>query len=46
MTQVERYAPDIPVVLGLDWGHTNPIVPLPVGGRVVVDPATETVRFP
>lgn len=44
--QVERYAPEAPVVLGLDWGHTDPVAPLPVGGRVVVDPARRTVRFP
>ncbi|WP_254839055.1 S66 family peptidase [Natronomonas marina] len=43
---VGRYAPEAPVVLGLDWGHTTPIAPLPLGGRVEVDPATETIRFP
>ena len=42
---VDRYAPDAPVVLGLDWGHTTPTAPLPLGGRVAVDPATETVQF-
>ncbi|PSP49577.1 LD-carboxypeptidase [Halobacteriales archaeon QH_7_69_31] len=43
---VARYAPAAPVVLGLDWGHTTPTTPLPLGARVDVDPATETVRFP
>jgi len=43
---VGRYAPGAPVVLGLDWGHTTPVAPLPLGGRVEVDPATETIRFP
>jgi muramoyltetrapeptide carboxypeptidase LdcA involved in peptidoglycan recycling len=43
--QVGRYNPDAPVVLGLDWGHTNPAVPLPIGGRVTVDPGTETIEF-
>lgn len=42
---VGEYAPDAPVVCGLDWGHTTPIAPLPLGGRVVVDPATETIRL-
>lgn len=46
VAEVERYAPEAPVVLGLDWGHTNPVAPLPVGGRVVVDPERRTVRFP
>ncbi len=43
--QVARYNPDAPVVCGLDWGHTTPIAPLPVGGRVRVDPGAETITF-
>lgn len=43
---VDRYNAEAPVVLGLDWGHTTPIAPLPLGARVTVDPATETIRFP
>jgi muramoyltetrapeptide carboxypeptidase LdcA involved in peptidoglycan recycling len=41
--QVERYNPDAPVVLGLDWGHTTPIAPLPVGGRMTIDPEEGTI---
>jgi len=44
--EVERHNPDAPVVLGLDWGHTNPVAPLPIGGLVDVDPGAETVTFP
>ncbi|WP_336034485.1 S66 family peptidase [Halobacterium yunchengense] len=40
---VSRYNPEAPVVLGLDWGHTNPIAPLPVGREVEVDPVGERV---
>ncbi|SEW03593.1 S66 family peptidase [Halobacterium jilantaiense] len=36
--QVARYDPDAPVVLGLDWGHTNPVAPIPVGREATVDP--------
>jgi muramoyltetrapeptide carboxypeptidase LdcA involved in peptidoglycan recycling len=43
--QVERYNPEAPVVFGLDWGHTTPIAPLPIGGRVEVAPEMESVRF-
>ncbi|MFD1513679.1 S66 family peptidase [Halomarina rubra] len=43
--QLDRYNPDAPVVFDLDFGHTNPTVPLPVGGRVELDPAAETIRF-
>lgn len=42
--QVGRYNPDAPVVLGLDWGHTTPVAPLPLGGRIGLDPAEETVK--
>lgn len=43
LDQLERYNPAAPVVLGLDWGHTNPVAPLPVGARVTVDPVEETI---
>ena len=43
--QLERYNPNIPVVFDLDFGHTNPTAPLPVGGRVVVDPTAERIVF-
>jgi muramoyltetrapeptide carboxypeptidase LdcA involved in peptidoglycan recycling len=43
--ELSRYNPDAPVVFDLDFGHTNPTVPLPVGDRVELDPAAGTVRF-
>jgi len=43
--EVARYNPDAPVVMGLDWGHTTPIAPLPIGERVTVDPVSETIAF-
>jgi len=43
--EVNRYNPDAPVVLGLDWGHTNPIAPLPIGERVTIDPDSESITF-
>ncbi len=45
IAEVERYNPDAPVVLGLDWGHTTPIAPLPIGGCVEVDPVRERIAF-
>lgn len=45
-TEVRRYNPDATVVTGLDWGHTTPIAPLPIGGRVIVDPEERELRFP
>lgn len=41
----EEYDPDAPVVLGLDFGHTWPTAPIPIGGRVTIGPGTETVVF-
>jgi muramoyltetrapeptide carboxypeptidase LdcA involved in peptidoglycan recycling len=41
--RVGRYDPDAPVVCGLDWGHTNPVAPLPMGREAVVDPGSERV---
>lgn len=41
--QVARYNPDAPVVLGLDWGHTNPVAPLSLGRSVEVDPGAERI---
>jgi muramoyltetrapeptide carboxypeptidase LdcA involved in peptidoglycan recycling len=43
---VAEYNPDAPVVGNFDAGHTHPVVPVPVGGRCVVDPEAERVAFP
>ncbi|WP_276258232.1 S66 family peptidase [Haloglomus litoreum] len=43
---VAEYNPDAPVVGNFDVGHTHPVVPVPVGGRCVVDPGAERVAFP
>ena len=41
--QVARYNPDAPLVFGLDWGHTTPIVPLPLGSEMEVDPRRKRI---
>jgi len=33
-----EYAPDIPWLLGVDAGHTEPMVVMPIGGEVELDP--------
>ena len=40
-----RYNPDAPIVFDVDFGHTYPTTPIPIGGRVEIDPRTETIRF-
>ncbi|ELY61906.1 S66 family peptidase [Natronolimnohabitans innermongolicus] len=42
---VGRYNPDAPIVFGVDFGHTWPTTPIPIGGRVELDPTSEAVRF-
>lgn len=46
LEQLERYNPDATVVFDLEFGHTNPNAPIPIGGRVGIDPDEESVRFP
>jgi muramoyltetrapeptide carboxypeptidase LdcA involved in peptidoglycan recycling len=43
---VEFGRPDLPVVLDLDFGHTDPQMVLPNGGRIVLDPAAGTITLP
>jgi muramoyltetrapeptide carboxypeptidase LdcA involved in peptidoglycan recycling len=43
--QVDRYNPDAPVVLNVDFGHTDPQVPVPLGAEVTVDPRDERIVF-
>lgn len=42
---LDRYNPDVPVVFDVDFGHTDPHVPLPVGGMAVVDAEDERIAF-
>lgn len=42
---VVEYNPDAPVVCGLDFGHTTPTFPVPLGAETTVDPETETIEF-
>lgn len=41
---VDEYS-DVPVVFDLDFGHTAPVLPLPLGAPVEIDTGTRTVRF-
>jgi muramoyltetrapeptide carboxypeptidase LdcA involved in peptidoglycan recycling len=38
-----EYSPDVPVVLDVDFGHTDPQLVLPLGGDVRVDPTAGTI---
>ncbi|WP_227131358.1 S66 family peptidase [Halorubellus salinus] len=41
----ETYNPDAVLVFDCEFGHTYPTCPIPIGGEVDVDPASETIRF-
>lgn len=45
LSQLERYNMGAPIVFDVDVGHTNPTAPLPIGGRVRVDPPARTIAF-
>lgn len=42
---VVEYAPDLPVVFGLDFGHTDPQMLVPNGGIVEIDGTNRNIRF-
>ncbi|MEF8937783.1 MAG: S66 peptidase family protein [Halovenus sp.] len=41
--QVHRYNPELPIVFDLDFGHTDPTAPIPIGGRVRIEPEQRIV---
>lgn len=43
--EIKRYSPDTPVVFDVDFGHTDPKLPLQLGGEVVIEPDKEQIRF-
>jgi len=43
--ELDRYNPDVTAVFGVDFGHTFPSFPLPLGATATLDPETETLRF-
>ena len=42
---LEIYNLEIPVVFEFDCGHTDPIVPVPIGAEATVDPREERIVF-
>ncbi|MCW2794155.1 MAG: peptidase [Nocardioides sp.] len=43
LTAMAEYSPDVPVVLDVDCGHTDPQLVLPHGGEVRIDPGAGSV---
>ena len=42
---ITEYNSTAPIVFNVDVGHTNPVVPLPLGGVVSIDPSDEKIAF-
>lgn len=42
---VTQYNSSAPIVFNVDFGHTNPVVPTPVGEVVSIDPSAEEITF-
>lgn len=43
--EINRYCPDTPVVFDVDFGHTDPKIPLQLGGKTVLRPEDEVLEF-
>jgi len=42
---VTEYNATAPIVFNVDFGHTHPVVPVPIGGAVRIDPRRERIAF-
>ncbi|WP_230198653.1 hypothetical protein [Halopiger djelfimassiliensis] len=40
-----QYNSTAPIVCSVDFGHTNPIVPVPIGAMATVDPQNNHIEF-
>lgn len=45
LAQVRRYSPGATVVFDVDFGHTDPHAPIPVGAETVVDATERRIEF-
>lgn len=41
----ETYNPEIPLVFDCEFGHTYPTCPIPIGGEVEIEPATQSLSL-
>lgn len=44
--EIDEYAPGTPVVFNLNFGHADPIFPMPLGGKVEIDTDEKQIRMP
>lgn len=41
----QTYRPNVPILFYFVFGHTDPQLPIPIGGRVTLHPSIESVVF-
>jgi muramoyltetrapeptide carboxypeptidase LdcA involved in peptidoglycan recycling len=43
--RVDEYAPETPVAFNLEFGHADPIIPLPIGGKIKIDTESKEIEL-
>ncbi|MFQ3275662.1 MAG: muramoyltetrapeptide carboxypeptidase LdcA involved in peptidoglycan recycling, partial [Candidatus Nanohaloarchaea archaeon] len=43
--EIRRYSPETPVVFNVDFGHTDPKIPLQLGLKACIDPHSKQIEF-
>jgi muramoyltetrapeptide carboxypeptidase LdcA involved in peptidoglycan recycling len=43
---IDEYAPGTPAVFNLNFGHADPVFPMPLGGRIEIDTDQKNIRIP
>lgn len=43
--RVDEYTPNTPIVFNFDFGHTDPIIPVSIGGEIKIDTENKEVEF-
>lgn len=41
----EVYNSDLPILFNLNFGHTDPIIPMPIGGEIEIRPENKEIEF-
>lgn len=44
-TILKQYNPEAPIVFNMDFGHTDPVAPIPIGGTAHINVAEQQIRF-
>ncbi|WEL23955.1 S66 family peptidase [Candidatus Nanohalovita haloferacivicina] len=42
--EIKNYCPETPAVFDIDFGHTHPKIPLPIGGKLRINPENQEIE--